>query len=319
MNARNGAQDLISDVKRILASPVEGTSILVTPDIAKLWLDKWQYSGQRKLRVWHRDNLAKMMQQGKFRRNTQISFMRLGESYFLTNGQHTLSAIVHSGIEQELSISINDAIDMDDVADDFSRHDTHLTRQFGDSLIAHGVHQDLGITATTLHTCVAAIIYYCWATGKVASASASLLTHDEKLSLVREYGELATITWNIFEGANNQLYFRRRTVLASAMFCANKSIERAESFFREIALDDGLRIGDPRKAILEWFRSHTSIRTNRSADVKTASDAEFVKAISVAWNAWIEGRDLKVIKIAFDSPDAFFKTIGKMQVRGRRK
>src|SRR4249920_224336 len=131
--------------------PKEAMSKLVTPELASIWRMQHHYSGQREFRQVHRDSLARMMRAGMFRQKTQISFMQVGDMYYLTNGQHTLSAIETSGCPQILSVVVTRGNSMEDVADDFSRHDTHLTRRFGDSLAAHGVHEEFGIPITQLH------------------------------------------------------------------------------------------------------------------------------------------------------------------------
>jgi hypothetical protein len=263
-----------------------------------------------------------MMKEGKFRKKTQVAFMYVDGTYYLTNGQHTLAAIELSGVAQELSVVINTGDNMDDVADDFARHDTHLTRQFGDSLVAHAVHEELGLTPRALHFATASIIYYAWATGETGQRFAQQLTHDEKLALVRKHGHLAAQALGFFEGATSRGHLTRRTTVAPAMLCAKVQPETAEQFFRTMAMDDGLRQGDPRKTILEWLRARTTpggrYSTTSVEHTKVAADHELVKAIASAWNAWIDGRELRAIRINFDLPTAEFKNVGTLTVRNTR-
>ena len=301
--------------------PKEGF-VLVTPEMAARWRVEHHYHGQRVFRPWHCSNLVDMMKKGIFRPKTQIAFVRLKGRLYCTNGQHTLAAIELSGIPQLISIVINDASNEQELADDFARHDTHLTRQFADSLVAHDVHADLGVTSTALNNIAAACIFYEQMLGETTVRGAQMLTHDEKLRIVRKHGELGVIAWRFFEGAYTKKYLVRRTTLAPAMACAAQTLDLAESFWVAIAMDDGLRSSDPRKTLLEWLRTRSTVGGrfgNVNASGKVAADHELVKGISVAWNAWVRGDDLKMIKVNFDAPTATFANVGTFVVKGKKK
>ena len=301
--------------------PKEGF-ILVTPQMASRWRVEHHYDGQRVFKQWHCKNLADMMRAGLFRPKTQIAFVRLGDKLFMTNGQHTLAAIELSGVPQLLSVVINDANSEQEVADDFARHDTHLTRQFADSLVAHDVHSDLGVTSTALNSIAAACIFYEQMLGQMTVRGAQMITHDEKLRIVRKHGELGVIAWRFFEGAYTKKYLIRRTTLAPAMACAAETLDMAEAFWVAIARDDGLRAADPRKTLLEWLRIRSTVGGrygNVNASGQVASEHELVKGISVAWNAWVRGDDLKMIKVNFDAPTATFANVGTFVVKGKKE
>lgn len=307
----------ISDAEPL--APVKGMDLIVTPEMAANWRKHWDYIGQRPFRPWHCDNLTQEMRSGRFRKNTQVAFMRYQGRYYCTNGQHTLEAVARSGVPQTLCISVEDASSMEDVADDFSRHDTGLARQFGDALAAHAVHEDLGVTRSALHIITAAVTYFASVSGESSQRAAQQLTHDQKIGLVRKHGALARQAFELFEGATTRGYFTRRTTMVSAMACLRADPDRAKQFYRAMALDDGLRVNDPRKTLLDWLRTRTTpggrYGTN-SGSVKVAADHELVKAIAAAWNAWVDGRDLQVISLKnFDAPTADFKNVGSLTVR----
>jgi hypothetical protein len=298
-------------------APIESISVMVTPHLASVWRKKWHYIGQRDFRQWHCDNLVRMIKAGIFRKKTQIAFVEVGGVFYLTNGQHTLAAIELANTTQELSVIITRGGSMDDVADDFSRHDTHLTRKFADSLVAHSVHEELGTTITVLQAVSTASAYYAFLHGEVQSKT-TLLTHDAKLAIVRKYGRLGVGAYNYFDGATNKSFLTRKTTLASAMLCKHYRGDAANSFWPDIALDDGLRLGDPRKTLLEWLRQRVTpggAYATVRASMKTAPDHELMKGIAAAWNAWVSGRDLKQIKINFEAKTATFESVGEFIVR----
>jgi len=295
--------------------PKENVSFLVTEYIADDWLKNHNYKHQRELKQTHINSLSRMMINGVFRQKTQINFMRLGNSYHLTNGQHTLSAIVKSKCAQNLSVIVSIAKTEEDIADDFSRHDTHLTRKFADSLVAHEVDVRIGVTRTQLNWITAGAIHAEFLKGATRSKSKTSITHDEKLQIVNKYVDIGKSTIEFFSGKTNNAYLTRKTTIAAAMLC-NEKHEHAHEFWAEMAKDDGLKTGDPRKTLLEWLRSKTTGGGRNYNTGKTiVADHEFIKAMAACWNAWIDGRELKIIKYDFSAKDVEFKSVGTFNAR----
>lgn len=301
--------------RREIEIPTEG-NIIVGPELAAIWHSEYHYDGQRTFRDWHAKNLAEEMVAGRFRAKTQIAFVLCDGKLYLTNGQHTLRAIELSKTKQLLSVVINTGQNMVDVADDFARHDTHLTRQFADSLVAHNMHVELGVSPTVLNKITAACMYYAVLVG-ASGSQPQKLTHDEKMVLVRKFGPLGRDACMLFAGGLNYPYLSRKTTLGSAMLTLNGDVYLAGDFWRQVVLDDGLRVGDPRKTLLMWLRdrvTHGGACATPFAK-KPTGDHEFVKAIAQAWNAWVGGRELKLIRPDFNKPMAVFNRIGSFRVR----
>lgn len=300
--------------------PIEG-NMVIGQETAASWRSAFHYSGQRDFRQWHANNLATEMKEGRFRPKTQIAFAELDGKLFCTNGQHTLAAIDQSKTQQMVSVVINQCGNLQEVADDFARHDTHMTRKFSDSLVAHEVHTRLGVTPTTLQLITAASIYYAQITGELGSR-AQMLTHDSKMKVIDAHGELARDAFVLFEGALKLNYLTRKTTAASLMFTFKANSDLAAEFWRPLALDDGLRIGDPRKTLLSWLRERVSTGGaygNISTGKKTSADHEFVKGIAVGWNAWVKGRSLSLIRTDFDAHMATFERVGQLKVRNEAR
>lgn len=297
--------------------PTEGT-YTVTPEVADKWRIDHHYKGQRVFKAWHANNLRDEMLAGRFRAKTQIGFCYFDGSYFLTNGQHTLAAIASSGRPQLLNVVINKVSSMREVADDFARHDTHLTRLFGDSLVAHDMHAALGVTSSDLHAITAACTYYANLLGE-SPVRAQMLTHDKKMYLVERYGQLAADALALFAGSSDRTAMRRKTTLASAMITLAHAPDVAPDFWRAIAEDDGLRKGDPRKTYLDYVTTRVTpggmSNSHNTERRSVAADHEMVKAAASAWNAWIAGRELKIIRNDFDQHVATFDRCGSYQVR----
>ncbi len=295
--------------------PADGYQV-ITPEIAQQWLASWNYEHQRPIRSYHVANLAQEIVQGRFRDKTQINFCRLGEEFFLTNGQHTLSAIIKAQQPVLLSVIVFDVNSKHQIADDFTRHDTHLTRQLAVSLIAHEFNKTLEVTATELNWITAAVNYYAWMIGEAPLKSNTQMTNDVKLNQVVKYGELARSALRTYHepNAKRKDYMVKRTTLSCAMHVYNWNPDACESFYGEISHDNGLLIGDPRKTLLDYMRetrSHSG--GNLSTVKKTVPDHYLIKANAQAFNAFINRRQLKIIRVSPEAQAALFDGPGALK------
>lgn len=286
----------------------------VSPEMASTWVENFNYHHQRPIRSWHVAALSRMMEDGRFRQKTQINFCRFKGQFYLTNGQHTLRAIVRSGLAQVLSVIVTDVDSMDAIADDFSRHDTHLTRRHSDSLVAHEVHDRLGITRTELHWVSGACIYYAWGVGETGSKSSTSITHDEKMDIVLRHGELAVAALNMIPSsrAKGQSWATRKTTLAGIMFTLHRRPDIAEQFWPLAVTDDGLSLGDPRKTLNRYLESVVVTGGSHAvaSQKKRAGDIDVMKHIAVFWNAYLKRRDLKVLRVNHEARIAEFEQCG---------
>lgn len=297
--------------------PTEGITN-VDPDLARTWLRDHKYEKQRKIRPYHVKNLANEMIANRFMEKTAIHFCYFDGRFYLVNGQHTLSAIVLSEQSVNLIVVVYPCTTWTQVADYFARFDTHLTRQMSDSLYAHEIDRHFGVTKTQLSWITAAAIYYAYMTNEISSKAATQITHDEKLSLVMKHGDAINDALKISDGFHNVTWVVRKTSLACTRILNDFDQAAAREFWRCTIEDDGLRRGDPRKALVELFRSAVTIGGGWGsyAGRKTMTDPQWVKAISLAWNAFIDGRDLVILKTAgaLKSKEVEFSLIGKFRV-----
>lgn len=299
----------------VIHTPTDGYQV-VTPFTAQQWLASWNYEHQRPIRAYHVNNLAQEIINGRFREKTQINFCKLGDSFFLTNGQHTLSAIVKAQQSVLLSVVVLDVQSKEQIADDFTRHDTHLTRQLAVSLVAHEINKKLEVTATELNWITAAVNYYAWMIGASSLKSNTQMTNDVKLSQVLQYGELARSALRTYHepNAKRRDYMVKRTTLACAMHVYNWNPDVCIAFYGEISKDNGLLIGDPRKTLLDYMRETRSYYTDgRLSGKKAVPYHYFVKAHAIAFNAFINRRQLKIIRVNPEATEAIFEGPGSVR------
>lgn len=311
----NFTQTKQRDEMNAIHLPTDGYQV-VSPEIAQQWLASCNYEHQRPIRSYHVTNLAQEIIQGRFREKTQINFCKLGEEFFCTNGQHTLSAIIKAQQPVLLSVVVLEVDNKQQIADDFTRHDTHLTRQLAVSLVAHEINKALEVTATELNWITAAVNYYAWMIGDSQLKSSIQMTNDVKLNQVIKYGELARSALRTYHepNAKRRDYMVKRTTLACAMHVYNWNPDACTAFYGEISKDNGLLIGDPRKTLLDYMRETRSYYGGTSVSLKKAVPYNyFVKAHAIAFNAFINRRQLKIIRIDPRATEAIFDGPGAVK------
>jgi hypothetical protein len=300
----------------LMKVPSDGYAV-VGPDTAKYWLENHNYQHQRALRGYHVEMLSGEMTAGRFREKTQVNFCRCGLSFYLTNGQHTLSAIVKSEQAILLSVVVQDCKSLDEVADNFSRHDTHLTRRLSDALNAHEIDVKLGVSKTELGWITAAAIYYCALIGEIPLKNRSQISHDEKMKIIDSYGILARDSMMAFHEINRKgfSFLTRKSTIACAMHVFMWDEDVCRRFYGEMSRDDGLKRGDPRKTLLEYLRMSRTIGGEVSGrSGKPTPDHMLVKAQSLAFNAYIQRRELQYLRPSIDGKKAVFEGPGDLSV-----
>jgi hypothetical protein len=312
MNDTEQNESRISDLADIV--PVMG-NYEVTPDMAKEWLSLFNYKHQRRIRNYHVENLAEEIQEGRFREYTQITFCFFDGWYYLTNGYHTLGAISKT-CPVLLSVIVKPVNSMMDVAYDYARHDTHLTRPLSDALAAFELAEKYNINKTQLQWISAACVLYAYMVGDTKTRSTAQLSNDKKSQIVDRHAKLAIGALSMFGGQESKTYFNRKTTLVSAMICYGHDKDKASEFWVEIAEDDGLRRNDPRKTLLDWLRLAITTGGGGKAakSKKLFSDHELIKGCAAAWNAFCERRELQFIRTNHAAKEVFFAGIGTFRV-----
>lgn len=296
-------------------NPTHALDFLVTPETAASWLAQWQYEHQRKIRSYHVEVLANEIKKGRFRDNTQVNFCFLAGRYYLTNGQHTLSAIVKSNIPCRLCVSVKNVFSLEEIADDFSRHDTHLTRKLSDTFAAHDTANNYGVTPTELSWISAAALYCEVMTGNQKARNLTQLSFDDKMVYTKQWLETGSAVLHAMQGYMNLNYINRRTTLAPMMLAYMNAEEEFNDFFPIMAQDDGLKQGDPRKTLLEFLKESRSVGSS-SGTVKirkTYPQHMLVKHVVAAWNAHIKKSQLKHIRADVSAKKIKMHLVGEIE------
>ncbi len=128
-----------------------------------------------------------------------------------------------------------------------------------------------------------------------------MFLQQERIKTVSAYAKEAKEYAEIVKESSKEIRGKLITTgpFASALFTLRHQPEKANEFWLGVARNDGLRRGDPRGAfILDLLTRHTN----------QGSIRQRVQQTSIAWNAFCEGRDLKIIKCIDSAKIVFWGT-----------
>lgn len=266
---------------------------LVSPMNAETMLTVEMWGKQRVLRSWHVNEIAEYMKRGEFTEGTQIHFAKLNGKSFNINGQHTLCAIKRSGVSINLGILITEVESEEEIAVLYSRHDRHLARTLSDSCAAFGFSESLKLTKGQIDATSAGIrMMLNDFTNESGSCRYENRSTDSQLRAFKEYGGSAKSYFDAIKGAPKaaMAQLRSKSIVAVAIKSFELLPERAAEFWSQVALNNGLLVGDPRKTLIEWLMGNRSTRQNLSQRSHVAARA---------WNVWVSGGSI----LRFRLPD----------------
>lgn len=243
----------------------------ITPETATALLET--NVKNRHLSPFWVDRFAQDMTEGRWLANGQG--VVVSDKGKLLDGQHRMAAIVKSGKAQDFVVTR----DVDEAA--FTSMDSGRARSVRDVLSAEGMGET---RASTIGA--AGRLAYAYVGGVVLKHTPSrqtLLSFIDAHPSIRESADLI--------GVNNYRFPRGPVTGVIALANARHEYDsEAQEFVTGLQTGAGLFKGDPRLALREW------IMQNRLTGKMASGDRTFVAAVR-AWNAFVVGRELSVIKM----------------------
>jgi len=276
----------------------EVSVITVTPEMAQKWLVGNLYEHQRNLRPHQAKYLAEEMQRGTFKQDTVLEFSTVNGSEWLTDGQHRLSALLIAKTPQRFVVVKRHLKDEDAVAVDYTRTDNVMVRSIGDAYRTLSLENEFGSTASQIKSLGQAVALI----SQNFNKPRILRMHPEdRLRLMREYNEYHQSYIDAVAGARRDLRHKldRSGTVAVALITFRYSAQvygqsKVESFWHDMAMDDGLRASDPRKLAIRHL-SETGMYGGATPikDSFKTSPAHSARYLSICFNAHVTGKELK--------------------------
>ena len=263
----------------------------ITPAIAKEWLVRFRYDGQRQLSQSHVCFLADQIEAGRLRfsslRLTGYPGEELGADgkpkmrWFLTNGQHRLEAVIENGQMVRFGVERVKVATYADVARDYAEQDNIRNRSASDSFVALGIGERedlLKSQVSALHRAVRIIASDFSLTSKQIRAFKSRVAEGEAMA---PWLPSAVEFFKAVENSPNAALLLHAPVMAPALATFEAAPEAAIEFWATMAADDGLRAGDARRTLLYFLR-----------ETERRERGLLLLGVAHCWAAFCEERDI---------------------------
>lgn len=254
--------------------------MIVTPEQAEKWLVECN-THNRPLRVTAVRSLSNQIKRGEWQLSHQgIAFDEKG---ILLDGQHRLAAIAQAGQPVEVMVTFNAP------RSSFSVVDTGQKRT-GRDVLALANEENPMYLASALR----GLHLYLTAPENAWSGQSSTVSNDQLLDLLEQHpGMRGAVVRGIAIGSEIMM-----TPTAAAIGWYVTSAERPEidqsDWYTGLTTGANLPIGDPRLALIKAMRSLASGKTTRRREDSRIHLFYYLKA----WNAWVEGRSLKQLRMS---------------------
>lgn len=277
--------------------------ICVTPETAAEIVGQFNYEHQRPCSKRHVMILAEAMKKNSFRSYTEISFAVLNGKPILINGQHTLTALGLSRDPLWLTFKFYLTESPKEIESLYSTMDVGRTRSARDAMGAIGL--ELSLASTERDRLAVAVLFihngFQHIGGNLSAAKAYESKNFElRKDLMRQWSSEAVTYFSCLNSPNvprvNKELFFRSSVVAMGLCTVRVNPAKAIEFWSTAVLDDGLRMGDPRKSLFNWLRANP---------VGNAVHKQH-RAATLCWNAWCEGRSIQNIYTAADKANTLF-------------
>lgn len=250
------------------------------------------YDGQRGISERHVFILADLMKRGQWQPKNQIDFAMFMGRLILINGYHRAYAQVRSGKSITWSVVVHRVKNLQELRALYHAFDTNVRMRSGvDILKANAFGEQHGLTATAAASLYSAIPYIV-SKFELNPKRRNFLAEkqvDLRLQVAADYAKAAGRYASCFQGlpAVRSTRFRGGAITAVAVITFRYQSEQAWEFWSGVAQNDGLKRGDARLALV------TDMLTRRTK----GNLVEAFAPAMIAWNAFYNERDLKLIKV----------------------
>lgn len=284
----------------MLAKAEDRRTIMFSPGIARRVIDEANFPVQRKITEDRLYDAKRSIEDGTWNQFHVIHFVLLEDgAFWLVNGQTRMTAIAECGKPQKIGVIIQRVRDEHEARMIYTQFDKSAgVRTTQQLLNAAGVADEYGLPkqmTTYLFSAVGIINNGMTVpTGSMKSEkSVAARNTANKLQWIGEWTKEAKL---FLDDISDSLPHMRRSLmrggtLAVALLTYRYQKEKAHEFWRGVAEGANLKKADPRLTL-----SHDLGHRNNAVAIHNVS----VQQASLAWNAFMQGRELKILKCTED-------------------
>jgi len=267
------------------------TNELITVSKAQELMELNTYKRQRRIKRHQVLFLSEKITEKEFR-TCDIGVAIIGDQQVLVNGQHQLSAIIETGMEQYGSIEYYLCKDEKDLAHLFRQYDQHTRRSLEEMVYAEmGA---LGITCQKeyVKNMLSGIRLSNKLRGQWDSKYDIYGYHVRK---IKDYMDELSFIIELFDNKLIPKHMRRAPVFASIVESFWKKEKHGYDFWQNVRSGEMLASDDPEK-VLRDFLLNVSMSKYSSVLKRNVMPNDIFYRCNYTFNAWQEGRKVKRIK-----------------------
>jgi len=264
----------------------------LTPERARHFMKMNGYIGQRNMSESHVLELMEKMKQKDFHEAQIARLRRLDGKERLINGQHTLEAVVRTGLSQYMSLHtwVMEEGDTEvDVARVFSQYDVNKVRTRAAINWIYGCQINPDWTRDFVSAMGAALA---WIASDYADGNVKI-SKDANGALFKEYLAECNFVHEIcFQKASTSgpPHMLRAPVFTAMVNTWRTNRKDAAKFWQAVCEGEMLKKTDPAMKCREWLMSHTLSKGPQLGPKRYASRHEFYSRCVGWWNEFRGGK-----------------------------
>lgn len=268
--------------------------VVITPELAGKWLDRYKADVQRPMRQLWVKTLAEAMAAGEFDTNDPIQIRLLDGEAHLIDGRHRLNAIVRSGLPQTLFVVTDVVKKKEDLYNAFRRVNQGLRVTNLDYCIAMGLDTETGLSRWQLARCIAATPFI--VRGFSRQGIGEEVTIDTRIKVLREYSESAGYFFESTVGGDWMMWnpLSWGAVVAVGLVTFQESaiqygFDKVADFWNGIAR---MKFGedDPRGSVSKMFLRYSPPGSKNAKRVESRPSEWIARYVASCFNAWVDDR-----------------------------
>jgi len=282
--------------------------VVITPEMATFWIDRYKYSKQRKVSIYQVRKLCNSIAIGEYNEQTVICFALVDNKYYLIDGQHRLLAVIKSNTAVASNVSVKSFDNMDDVSIAYATIDIGGPRGQNASMgYLEGKTQlsksEIGWTKAAIRK-----IY----TGFKPRSDAVMLTPLIIADLVIEWEKYALDYLRCINFGENKKKLVKSSLFALGMITFKYSNELSHEFWKQVSYNDGLKIGDPRRVTIRHINEN--YRISQSSNMLTPY--VFTMIIERTWMHFVKGNEIRRVRVDPQGILSVYSTLYNTSVDG---
>ena len=259
--------------------------VMMTPTHARYIVEHQMWDRQRNLRPVHVAYLVSAIDNAELWRLI-LEFAEFPDgSLRLVDGQHRLNALIRSGQTLPAVVIVSRVADEREAARLYASIDRQKTRTMIDALRAYAIVTDTEISLETLSKISGGVALL--SSRFARDYAAQTRSQISRAAMLEQWLPEAETFLGYLRGTSKEAWnlMTRSSVTAVALVTIREQPTLAEQFWRDIAMDDGLKHGDARHALLKWLRANP-VRSHPNVVV-------YAQYVALAWNHFFAGTSLE--------------------------